>query len=141
MAHPLHHAMSSVKKWGGTPEDYLPIHSWFDQSKELHGDFRHRMLRHHTQGIFEAERVFGTDIVISTGRRIPVRWIGEQHVIEDCGRLLTFSDWASQLSPKSWMNKFNKLEKLDPVLEAQSSGAAGSVEQPDESNTTDIADR
>ena len=30
MAHPYHHALSSVKKWGGTVEDYLPIHSWFD---------------------------------------------------------------------------------------------------------------
>ena len=30
MAHPYHHALSSVKKWGGTVEDYLPIHSWLD---------------------------------------------------------------------------------------------------------------
>ena len=22
MAHPYHHALSSVKKWGGVPEDY-----------------------------------------------------------------------------------------------------------------------
>jgi hypothetical protein len=30
MAHPYHHALSSVKKWGGTVEDYLAVHSWFD---------------------------------------------------------------------------------------------------------------
>jgi hypothetical protein len=30
MAHCYHHALSSVKKWGGTANDYLPLHSWFD---------------------------------------------------------------------------------------------------------------
>ena len=35
MGHPYHHALSSVKKWGGTAEDYLPLHQWFDESKGL----------------------------------------------------------------------------------------------------------
>ena len=52
MAHPYHHALSSVKKWGGEVSDYLPLHSWFDQSKAIAGDFRHRALRHHAEGIF-----------------------------------------------------------------------------------------
>ena len=30
MAHPYHHALSSVKKWGGTADDYQPIHAWLD---------------------------------------------------------------------------------------------------------------
>jgi hypothetical protein len=30
MAHPYHHSLSSVRKWGGSPFDYLPLHSWFD---------------------------------------------------------------------------------------------------------------
>ncbi len=30
MGHPYHHALSSVKQWGGTAEDYLPIHQWLD---------------------------------------------------------------------------------------------------------------
>ena len=54
MAHPYHHALSSVKKWGGTVEDFLAVHSWFDQSKEITADFRHRALRHHAEGIFMA---------------------------------------------------------------------------------------
>ena len=33
MAHPYHHCLSSVKTWGGVPEDYLPIHQWFDATK------------------------------------------------------------------------------------------------------------
>jgi hypothetical protein len=26
MGHCYHHALSSMKQWGGTAEDYLPIH-------------------------------------------------------------------------------------------------------------------
>jgi len=28
MAHPYHHALSSVKKWGGTGDDFIVVHSW-----------------------------------------------------------------------------------------------------------------
>ena len=30
MAHPYHHALSSVKKWGGTVDCYMAVHTWFD---------------------------------------------------------------------------------------------------------------
>ena len=109
MANPYHHAVSSVKKWGGKVEDYLPIHDWFDASKEMHGDFRHRALRHHAQGIFECERVFGHTLTNSNGRIIPVRWVGEQHVIEDCGFIPSLSDWVKCIEPQPWMNKPQKL--------------------------------
>ena len=33
MAHPLKHAQSSAKKFGGQAEDYLSVHKWFDESK------------------------------------------------------------------------------------------------------------
>jgi len=35
MAHPYHHSLSSVKKWGGGVADYQPIHDWFDESKKI----------------------------------------------------------------------------------------------------------
>ena len=41
MAHPYHHSLSSVKKWGGSVFDYLPLHSWFDQSKAIAARARH----------------------------------------------------------------------------------------------------
>jgi hypothetical protein len=59
MAHPYHHSLSSVKKWGGTVADYQRIHDWFDESKKIIADFRHRALRHHAEGIFMAETIFG----------------------------------------------------------------------------------
>ena len=37
MAHPYHHALSSAKQMGRErPEDYQPIHQWFDKSKIDH---------------------------------------------------------------------------------------------------------
>ena len=63
MGHCYHHALSSVKRWGGVAEDYLHLHQWFDEpSKLITADFRHRALRHHAQGIFELERTFGTTV-------------------------------------------------------------------------------
>jgi len=52
MGHCPHHALSSAKKWGGVTEDYLEVHNWFDESKSITADFRHRALRHHAKGIF-----------------------------------------------------------------------------------------
>jgi hypothetical protein len=52
MAHPYHHSLSSMRKWGGEVSDYLPLHNFFDASKSIAADFRHRALRHHAEGIF-----------------------------------------------------------------------------------------
>ena len=111
MAHPFHHALSSVRRWGGQVDDYLPIHAWFDESKAMLADFRHRALRHHAEGIFLCERIFGVTIVNSGGREIPVRWIGEQHVKEDLGRIPTAADWLMCITPARWMNNAIRLSK------------------------------
>lgn len=111
MANPYHHALSSQRKWGGEICDYIAIHSWFDASKEHHGDFRHRALRHHSQGIFEAERVFGQTITTTAGRAVPVRWIAEQHVVEDLGRIPSLSEWLSCIAPEPWMNRPRRLAR------------------------------
>jgi hypothetical protein len=103
MAHPFEHARSSAKRFGGTPEDYLAIHNWFDESKSFFTDFRHRALRHHAEGIFLAERIFGVRVVNSDGQQVPVRYIGEQHVKEDLGRIPTAQDWLSEIRPQRWM--------------------------------------
>lgn len=103
MAHPYHHSLSSVKKWGGKVEDYLHIHDWFDESKAHMADVRHRALRHHSEGIFVAEKLFGHTITNSDGREVMVRYIGEQHVQEDLGRIPSINDWFRQIKPQSWM--------------------------------------
>lgn len=85
--------------------DYFPLHAWMDASKAFMPDFRHRALRHHAQGIFALEERFGATITNSAGKVVPVRYIGEQHVREDCdGRIPTLQDWLVCVAPKRWMN-------------------------------------
>ena len=103
MAHPLEHAESSARRFGGKPEDYLVIHRWFDESKAFFPDFRHRALRHHAEGIFLAERIFGVTLTNLEGAVVPVRYIGEQHVREDLGRIPTAQDWLGRINPERWM--------------------------------------
>ena len=103
MAHPLQHAESSARKFGGRAEDYLAIHNWLAESKAFFPDFRHRALRHHGEGIFLCERIFGVTITNSEGKQVAVRYIGEQHVKEDLGRIPSAQDWLSEISPRRWM--------------------------------------
>jgi hypothetical protein len=103
--HPCHHARTSARLFKGKPEDYQHIHDWLDATKEHFADCRHRALRHHSLGIFEAERLFGHEITNSAGCKVPVRYICEQHIKEDCGgRVPTVADWLNQIQLKSWMN-------------------------------------
>ncbi len=52
MAHPVVHAKSAAKKFGGKWEDYIAIEEWFDETKAWIGHSMHRMFRHHSEGIF-----------------------------------------------------------------------------------------
>jgi hypothetical protein len=107
MAHPIEHAKSSVKKWGGNIEDYLVYHEWFDATKSWIGHSKHRLFRHHSEGIFECEKVFGKSIINSDGREVFVRYIGEQHVREDCnGKIPSAKEWIENLNDApDWMRK------------------------------------
>lgn len=122
MANPYHHSLSSVKRWGGEVDDYLPLHEWLDGSKEHYADFRHRALRHHSEGIYMLATIFGKTIKLSTGRTIPTRWVGEQHVKEDLGFIPSVKDWLQHIKPQRWMgsppvNLEKELEKDTKVKE------------------------
>lgn len=105
MSHPLHHSISSQRKWGGSIDDYLPIHNWFDETKAHYPDMRHRTLRHHAEGIFWCEEKFGTYITNSDGKMVPVRALGEQHVKEDIGFIPTIKEYLDNMQPAGWMYK------------------------------------
>ena len=109
MSNAYYHAVSSAKKFGGSPEDYLKIHEWFDRGKVSQPDFRHRALSHHSQGIYDAALLFGSTIKISTKALAPVRLVGEQHILEDLGFIPSFQDWMDLLFVKRWMNPRAKL--------------------------------
>ena len=130
MAHPYHHALSSVKKWGGTVDDFIEVHTWFDQGKEITADFRHRALRHDAEGIFMAETIFGPTLTLSTGRIIPTRWVGEQHVKEDLGFIPSFAYWVKAIRPEPWMGRAERIEaQVDPYLASMSADMTDSAYQ------------
>ena len=104
MAHPWHHSISSSRKFQGQPEDYLDIHSWFDQTKSCFADFRHRALRHHTEGIELCVQLFGHSLTNSSLLQVNVGDVGRQHVQEDCGKIVTCQDWFSNMAEPSWFN-------------------------------------
>ena len=108
----FYHSISSKKRWGGIEEDYTDIHTWFDESKKMMGDIRHRALRHHTEGIFQCENYFGRTITNSEGKVVPVRLIGEQHILEDLGWIPTIKDWFKHIENQSWMNRTGTHPKL-----------------------------
>lgn len=112
MSHPYEHSISSSRKWGGEPLEYMHIHEWFDETKKWIGHSKHRMFRHHSEGIFECEKAFGTYFVNSVGKRVYIRYVGEQHVKEDCnGYIPTAKEWVDNINkPTEWMIKTLKIE-------------------------------
>ncbi len=115
---PYYHAVSSAKKFGGKPDDYILIHDWFDETKQYTGDFTHRALRHHSAGIQWAIERFGDSIPNSKGKQVPVKLIAEQHVTEDCGFIPTVQDWLGSLKdhPADWMLKVQRKSTQDLVV-------------------------
>lgn len=131
MAHPYDHARSSAKKWGGKAEDYLPIHNWFDETKAWVPHSMHRLFRHHSEGIFECEKVFGPFITNSDGKRVYTRYIGEQHVKEDCfGKIPTAKEWLDNINkPTEWMIRTLKIT-IDEKENNEQRGISESLDNP-----------
>jgi hypothetical protein len=67
-----------------------------------------------------AEKIFGVIITNSDSRDVPVRFIGEQHVTEDCGFIPTVADWLSYITAAPWMKRVGK--KLSHTLEIEGDG-------------------
>jgi hypothetical protein len=106
VAKPWIHALSSARKYGGRPEDYIEIHNLMDSSKGTIADSRHRALTHTTWFLSTIlERVFGVVVTNSAGRQVSVRDIGEQHVLEDFGNKFIPSpqDYLQETEVKEWM--------------------------------------
>lgn len=119
---PYIHAELSVRKYGGKVQDYIPIHDFFDQTKAHHADMRHRMILHNAWGIFMCEKQFGTFIINSDGNPVQVRDLGEDHVLQDLGRIPSLSECIQQV-PVQNMGYFarpneTKKSSLDEMLKA-----------------------
>lgn len=100
---PLIHAKSSVKKYGGAIEDYLPIHDFMDSTKSAMADSRHRAVLHSAFGIFIVEKVFGVYFKNAQGKDVSVRDVAEDHIIEDLGFIPTMEQYLGNMQVQPWM--------------------------------------
>jgi hypothetical protein len=121
VTHAYYHAVSSAKKWGGEPEDYIHIHEAMDESRRHVPDKRHRFLYHHSAGIEVMVKRFGPTVTNSRGRKVPTAHICEQHITEDCGFVPSLQDWLDCMAPPRWGSPKAKLlfDSFQPTLETE----------------------
>lgn len=106
---PWVHAKNSAKKWGGSPENYLPIHEFLDSTKLHETNWSHRMILHNTFGVGLCEQLFGPIIINDEGKEVEVRYIAIQHIQEDFGgKVPTIRECLEGLPPKKWSINLNK---------------------------------
>lgn len=107
MSNSYFHAQSSARKWGGRPEDYIEIHEFLDGSKVTFGDVRHRALLHNTWGVWLAQQMYGRVIEVPRKaggtKKVAVREIAENHILEDLGFIPQVGDWLENMDIKVWM--------------------------------------
>lgn len=128
MANSYIHAEASARHFGGKPEDYIKIHEWIDQFKSTMGDVRHRALLHHTKGPWMAQEVFGHFIEVfdekkQKTKKVMVRDIAENHIVEDLGWLPSPDDWLNCMNCVVWMggkrNRFVGREEMLDVVQKE----------------------
>lgn len=93
MAHPLYHALSSARQFGGEAQDYLKIHHFFDQTKMCVPSNLHRLVLHHNFGVQLCQEIHGSTLSrLSDGVCIETATIACQHIAEDFGFLPTLQE-------------------------------------------------
>lgn len=110
MAKPNIHALNSVKRFGGSPEDYISIHDKIDATKSAHASMKHRIVFHSAYGIYLLEELFGHTLTNSEGKMVCVRDIAEQHVMEDLGFIPSLDDWLKEMKEQPWMSGMRRVK-------------------------------
>ena len=99
---PQRHSNLSAHRRGGAAEDYYALHAFFDTTKELCSDNRHRIL-HNLWGVRRVViPLFGTQLSLADGTRVATKDVCEaDHVLADfAGKYLpTLSDFAGAIAP------------------------------------------
>lgn len=114
MANPYIHARSSVKRFGGSIEDYLEIHILLDSPKVAMNNNTSRMLTHNTWFAYEiVPKIFGYNIINSEGKSVDVVDIAMLHISEDFRHkfIPTPQDYLQHMQVQPWMN--NGVKSID----------------------------
>ena len=97
---PMQHCKVSVRRWGGTVADYLPIHDFIDSTKMLCADGRHRVLHTHWAIQYVIVPIFGHTTTNSDGKQVDVKDLCERdHLLADYGNrfIPTLADFSSAI--------------------------------------------
>jgi hypothetical protein len=119
MANPYIHSQSSVKRWGGKVEDYLPIHELLDSVKATMNNNSARLVTHNTWFCYTIiPKIFGYNITNSDGKNVDTVDIAMLHVAEDFRMkgVPTLQDYLENLVVQPWMN--NGVKPI-PSVEAE----------------------
>mgnify|MGYP003345752999 CR=1 FL=1 len=114
MANPLIHSKSSVKRWGGKVEDYLPLHELLDSPKTTMNNNTSRMLTHNIWFCYQiVPKIFGYNITNSDGKSVDTVDIAMLHIAEDFRMkfIPTVQDYLKHLEVQPWMN--NGVKDID----------------------------
>jgi hypothetical protein len=114
MANPLIHSKSSVKRWGGKVEDYLPIHELIDSPKATMNNNSARLLTHNVWFCYQIiPKIFGYNITNSDGKSVDTTDIAMLHIAEDFRMkfIPTAQDYLKHLDVQPWM--CNGVKELD----------------------------
>lgn len=104
---PVIHAKNSVRRYGGTYEDYMDIHELMDSSKACLPLNLHRVLCHQSWFIKTIiPKIFGHQRINSEGKTYIPENVAEEHVLEDFGMkfIPTVQDYLENVNMASWMN-------------------------------------
>jgi hypothetical protein len=74
-------------------------------------DIRHRAILHSSFGILIAERVFGATILNSEEKKICVRELVIDHIMQDLGFIPTVEQYLNNMTLQTWMSGSEKTRK------------------------------
>ena len=114
MANPMIHSKSSVKRWGGKPEDYLAIHELIDSPKATMNNNSSRALTHNTWFAYTIiPKIFGYNIINSDGKSVDTVDIAMLHILEDFRHRFvpTPQDYLKHMEIQPWFN--NGVKDID----------------------------
>jgi hypothetical protein len=107
MGNPLHHSKSSVKRWGGSVNDYIAIHELLDSPKSTMNNNTGRMMTHNTWFAYTIiPKIFGYNIINSDGKSVDTVDIAMLHIAEDYRMtgIPTPQDFLKHMEVQPWMN-------------------------------------
>lgn len=118
-----HHSERCIERWGGSYEDYDPIHKFIDSTKLYVPTWNHRVLFHNTLGVSLVESIFNTTLINSSNKSISARTVAEKHILEDLGAIPTTTWSLTQAESKRCKlldsRVHNKVKKLLTFEELQ----------------------